>query len=454
MIRVSTTKTPRGAESARDAENDYAGVAVPEHAKRGAGSISVVLIGIVTAFFFPAVGGTYLRTYGAAATWTGLAIGFVMLIGLVLVVAATAARQGLTAELITRGCGFGYVGTLLTTLIYAVTFIILGATEAQILANAAGELVPGVPVQVWYVVVGALFIPLTWYGMRFLPRMMWVTLPIYVILLAVALVVAASRAGHGSVPTPGVHGPLAVIGVLSGLSGIVGLNPFEASDYARFIPARRFRASIPVAVLLPYALMFFVAYPMGMFFATASGGRTDPAVYFTMFLGLGFGVLLAWISQVRINVTNVHLASIALTTISDRLASSRLGRRFWSVVVSAVIVTLMFGDVLGNILVFLAWNGVFLLAWAGSVVSDLVVVRRWLRIVAREIEYREDRIRRVNPVGVTSLLTGCALGTVLLLAGGPVVSGLSPYIAFVVAFAAHGIMAYATGGRYYVRSSG
>lgn len=457
---MSSTRADAGSStSAQDVENDYAGVAVPDHAKRGPGAVSVVLLGIVTAFFFPAVGGTYLRTYGAQATWIGLAIGFGILISLVLVVSATASRQGLTAELITRGCGYGYVGTVLTTLIYAVTFIIMAATEAQILANAAVQLVPDIPVHVWYVVVGAVFIPLTWYGMRFLPRMMWVTMPVYAVLVTAALLVAVTRTGDSATLAPAgtTHGALGVIGVLAGLSGIIGLNPFEASDYTRFIPARRFRSAVPLALLLPYALMFFVAYPMGMFFATVSGGSTDPAVYFTMFLGLGFGVLLAWVSQVRINVTNVHLASIALTTVSERLAPSRPsswkpGRKFWSVIVSGVTVTLMFADVLGNILVFLEWNGVFLLAWAGSIVSDLVVVRRLLRVVPTSIEYRESHIRRVNPVGVTALVVGCLIGTALLLAGGPVLSGLSAYIGFLAAAVVHAVLAYVTGGRYYTRA--
>lgn len=175
----------------RDAAEDYARTAVPEHAKRGAGSVSTVLFGIVTAFFFPTVGSSYYQAYGASATWIGLAIGFLVLIALVLPVTAVASKQGLTAELITRGCGYGYIGTVLTTLIYAVTFIILAAVEAQILANAAAQLIPFLPVEFWYAFVGLLFIPLTWYGMRLLPVMMWVSLPVYIILVG-----AARRGGH------------------------------------------------------------------------------------------------------------------------------------------------------------------------------------------------------------------------------------------------------------------
>lgn len=241
-----------------------------------------------------------------------------------------------------------------------------------------------------------------------------------------------------------------MVGVLAALAGIIGLNPFEASDYARFIPGRRFWRTSVVSVVLPYAAMFFVAYPLGMLFTIATGGATDPAVYFPTLLGLGFGVLLAWVSQVRINLTSIHLGSIALTSVGERVLPWRVGRRVWTVVICVATMSLMFGDVLGNVLVFLDWNGVFLFAWAGSIVADLLVVRRWLKIVPRAIEYRETHIRNVNPVGVTALLAASAIGSVLLAAGGPVISGLSAYIALFIAAVIHVLLAHITNGKYYV----
>lgn len=79
-------------------ENDYARSRVPDSAKRGAGSILSVLVGFVTAFFFPLIGGLYLTRNGAAATWVGLSISFCILIVLALIVSRTASREGLTSN--------------------------------------------------------------------------------------------------------------------------------------------------------------------------------------------------------------------------------------------------------------------------------------------------------------------------------------------------------------------
>ncbi len=95
--------------------NDFARMRVPDEAKRSAASVMTVLIGFVTAFFFPLVGGLFLVQYGAAATWIGLAISFVVLTVLALTVARVASREGLTSELLTRGAGFGTVGSMLNS---------------------------------------------------------------------------------------------------------------------------------------------------------------------------------------------------------------------------------------------------------------------------------------------------------------------------------------------------
>lgn len=157
----------------------------------------MVLAGIITAFFFPATGGQYLLGYGAAATFIGLAIGFLLLTGLTLIVSSAASREGLTSDLLTRGCGYGYLGSALTCLIYAFTFCIYAGLEGQILASSLHSVLH-IPIGILYVAAGVLFIPLTWYGMSQLSWTMWLSFPLYLVLLVVAIVRALNR--HGGFP--------------------------------------------------------------------------------------------------------------------------------------------------------------------------------------------------------------------------------------------------------------
>ena len=456
MVTPQQDTEPTG-QPASD-RDDFAQKRVPESAKRGAGSVLGVLVGFVTAFFFPLVGGLYLQTSGAAATWVGLTISFVVLIVLALVVTRVASREGLTSELLTRGAGFGSAGSALTTIIYAGTFVIYAGTEGQILASSI-DLLWDLPDNLWYVIVGLIFLPMAWQGISVMAKILIWTIPLYAILLVTAIVLASGRQENmlgqmfTAMPAGATGGVVGVVAVLAGLAGTVGINPFEASDYNRFIKASEFRRKALLSVVLPYALLFFIAIPLGMYFTLATG-EYDPSIYFVGLLGLLPGVALAWISQIRVNLTNLHISSVAFTSGAEVAGGGRLGRRFWLVVVTLASIALMMLDVLGNLAIFLEWTGIFLLAWVACVVADLVVVRGRLQIVTGEIEYRAGYIRRYNPVGVTALLVGTIVASgVWLLAGNPIVSGLAAYMGFCVSFVVHVAMAVATKGRTYFADS-
>ena len=128
-VHHGTAATPE--ERARLRE-DYVRERLPAARRRSGGAVMMVLVGIITAFFFPTTGGDYLLSYGAAATWIGLAIGFVLITGLTLVTTSAAAREGLNSDLLTRGCGYGYAGSAVTALLYGATFVIYAALEGQI----------------------------------------------------------------------------------------------------------------------------------------------------------------------------------------------------------------------------------------------------------------------------------------------------------------------------------
>ncbi|WP_449434607.1 purine-cytosine permease family protein [Pseudomonas putida] len=438
--------------------DDYARTRVPEHAKRGAGAVLSVLVGFVTAFFFVLVGGLFLNKSGATATWIALIVSFVMLIVLTLIVSHTAAKEGLTGELLTRGAGFGAAGSVLTTLIYAGTFVIYAATEGQILAHSIDQ-IWDLPDRLWYVIVAVIFLPMAWNGISSMTKIMSWTIILYVILLAWAIVAAWQKnAGmpegfFTAMPSGAVGGVVGVVAIMSALAGTVGINPFEAADYNRFIRASDFKRKAIYSVVLPYALLFFGAIPLGMYF-TLITHSADPSIYFVGLLGLIPGVVLAWVSQIRVNLTNLHVSSVAFTSGSEIVGAQKLGRRFWLLAVTVACIGLMWFDVLGNLYVFLQWTGIFLLSWVACVVADITVVRGLLKIVTGPIEYRTSKIRRYNLVGITALLAGVSIASYLWLAvSDPLVNGLCAYIGFAVAFVLHVVLAVATKGRTYFADS-
>lgn len=254
-----------------------------------------------------------------------------------------------------------------------------------------------------------------------------------------------------AIPAGAVGGVAGVIAIVSALSGTVGINPFEASDYNRFIKAEDFKRKAWLTVILPYALLFFGAMPLGMYFTLATGS-TDPAIYFIGLIGLLPGVALAWVSQVRVNLTNIHVSSVAFASGSELVGAKILGRRFWVLGVTAASIALMWFNVLGNLYVFLQWTGIFLLSWVACVVADITVVRGLLKIVTGEIEYRTSHIRKYNWVGIVAMLTGTISASLIwMYSQDQMLSDLSAYIGFVIAFCVHVTMAIVTKGKTYFK---
>jgi hypothetical protein len=85
-------------------------------------------------------------------------------------------------DLLTRGAGFGYIGSTITSLIYASFTFIFFALEAAIMAYAL-ELAFGLPPAWGYLVCAVVVIPLVTYGVTAISRLQAWTQPLWLLLL-------------------------------------------------------------------------------------------------------------------------------------------------------------------------------------------------------------------------------------------------------------------------------
>src|SRR5699024_4677910 len=63
----------------------------------------------------------------------------------------------------------------------------------------------------------------------------------------------------------------------------------------------------------------------------------------------------------------------------------------------------------------LTFQGVFLLSWAAVLVTDALVVKRFLKIGPAYYEARQSNLHKWNPVGTVSLIIASVLGTIAAL---------------------------------------
>src|SRR6267378_2710894 len=138
-------------------------------------------IGAVSFLALEAIGGSIAINYGFVnATAAILVVGaLIFLTGLL--IAYYAATYGVDIDLLTRGAGFGYIGSTITSLIYASFTFLFFAIEAAIMSLAL-EMCFGVPLYAGYVVSSLIVIPLVTHGITFISRFQLWTQPIWIVL--------------------------------------------------------------------------------------------------------------------------------------------------------------------------------------------------------------------------------------------------------------------------------
>jgi hypothetical protein len=184
--------------------------------------VSVTALGAISFLALEAIGGAITLTYG-----TTNAVSAILVVGLLIFLTGVpicyyASRYGVDIDLLTRGAGFGYIGSTATSLIYASFTFIFFALEAAIMAKAL-ELLTGLPLAWSYVISSVIVIPLVFHGITFISRFQLWTQPFWLLLQILPLVaifiadfsMIENWAHYESVHPPHSQSPRA-----SGLAGI------------------------------------------------------------------------------------------------------------------------------------------------------------------------------------------------------------------------------------------
>ncbi|MGI3778266.1 MAG: purine-cytosine permease family protein, partial [Janthinobacterium lividum] len=177
---------------------DYALRFTAKAARRwSAGRVANTALGAISFLMLEAIGGTLTLRYGFANVVPAVLLVSVLIFLTGVPISYHAARFGVDIDLLTRGAGFGYFGSTLTSLIYASFTFIFFALEAVILAATLHAWL-GVPEWAGCIVCAAVVIPMVTHGVTFIGRLHLVTQPVWVALNVLPFVFVL-RANPGSV---------------------------------------------------------------------------------------------------------------------------------------------------------------------------------------------------------------------------------------------------------------
>jgi len=464
---------------ARETMEDYALRFTP-HSFRKWSELRVAntAFGAASFLVLEAVGATLLVEYGFVnAFWAILATGLVIFLA-GLPISRVAAQHGVDMDLLTRGAGFGYIGSTVTSLIYASFTFIFFALEAAIMAYAL-DLAFDIPPAWGYLVCALVVIPLVTHGVTVISKLQVWTQPLWIVLLVVPYVwvfqknpgVLQGLTGYAGAAGNGGRFDVALFGAAMTVGIALITQMGEQVDYLRFMPERtaanrvRWWAGVliggpgwvvpGVVKMLGGALLAYLAISH----AVPVDRAVDPnqmylAAYEYVFPRATWAIaataLLVVVSQLKINVTNAYAGSLAWSNFFARLTHSHPGRVVWVVFNTLIALMLMELNVFSALGKVLALYSNIAISWMMAVVVDLVV-NKPMGWSPKGIEFKRAHLYDVNPVGVGAMGLASVLSIAAYLgAFGPLAQAFSAVIAMATAFVASPVIAWWTKGKYYL----
>lgn len=430
-----------------------------------------------------------LEALGGAIT---LSYGFTNAVAAILVVSAIlfitglpicyyASRYGVDIDLLTRGAGFGYLGSTITSLIYASFTFIFFAIEAAILASAL-EALFSIPLYAGYIISSLLVIPIVTHGITFISKFQIASQPIWLALQILALIIIAvnefsSLQGwtefQGTQTAVSNNGSFNILlfGAASSILFALIAQIGEQVDYLRFLPVKQKENKrlwwmslimagpgwvfIGIVKLLIGSFIAYLAFTQGF----SAERAADPVYMYQITFNYltqspTFSLILAGIMviicQMKINVTNAYAGSIAWSNFFSRLTHNHPGRVVWLVFNVAIALLLMELGIYRALENILGVFAIVAVSWLGTIAADLTI-NRSLGLAPKYIEFKRSHLYDINPVGIGSLALSSVVGFLAYLGSfGETLQALTHFVTLAMTFLLAPFIAWATKGKYYI----
>ena len=435
-------------------------------------------LGSISFLALEAIGAVIAIDYGFSNAFFAIAFASAIIFLTGLPISYYAARYNIDIDLLTRSAGFGYVGSTITSLIYASFCFIFFALEAAIMAQAL-KLYFQLPLYLGYLFCSIIIIPIVFYGITLINRLQFWTQPLWIILMVWPFVMVLIKEPNvianfsefsGRVSQSHEFNPY-YFGIATGISLSLIAQIGEQVDYLRFMPDKRvenrWRWWFSVVLAGPgWIILGFAKQIAGAFLAflvivngLAISRAKEPVEMFFMAYryvfdnpetALAISTLFVIISQIKINVTNAYAGSLAWSNFFSRVTQTHPGRVVWLVFNIAIALLLMELGVFNVLEKILGLYSNVAIAWIGAIVADLVI-NKPLKLSPPIVEFKRGHLYDFNPVGFGSMLIA-SVAAIVAFSGalGDYVQAYSALIALILSLILSPLIAIITRGKYYL----
>lgn len=434
----------RRTDSTND-KDDYGTQRVPGDWRFGSWSSAWSWMGLSTAIAYPLTGALLTLAFGAIPVMIGFLISMVLVGFGVYFTSMKSANEGIGKDLMSRST-YGYYGSAFNTLFVGIYLVILFSLETSVIAGSLAEYLPAVPYWLLVLLIIAVFVPLGIYGMVWISKIQTFTFVLYVVGIGFIFtglfsgwsdLTSAAFAGEWWKLNPN-HIPVSWMTIIAATGAWMGafgfMNIFASTDITRMTHRSERKKIAVLQVIINSVINSFLIGTMGIFFLASSNGvNPDPGVTFVWVLG-PLGLLLVFVTQLRGNVMNMYLGTLAFDNVLAQIIRKSYLRSWLLlpfVIIGFIMVVSPFLQYFSTIATF---AGVVFASWVGSTFGEALLVRPRYKI-PKWSEFRRAYLPNINWIGFTSLIIPIIIGMMATIGvWGDVLKASSVFVSLLLAF--------------------
>lgn len=399
---------------------DFSKQPVPAAHKMGKFSLTMAWWGCCSAMFWLVLSATLAEAYGTINTILGMFAAVLTYTAICRVLNTYAMKTGTSVSLFSRLL-FGTRGSALATLIFSVTATYYAVFESSVIAVAATYQFPTLSYPVAVLLVILISAPLVFGDVQtWLNKLNGILLPFYIIGLVVLVYVTIDQYGYSNdwlfAPPAKGDAPQGWWNVYVSYLGVWTLImvSFDYSRFARY-EDRKFHLRMNFGAIF-WTTTFLISGVIGIFLVKSLPpgeqiSETSSVKAVIMLTG-GLGLFWVWVTQTRINSANFYMAVMNLSAFSRLSLKRPLPKVVAAAIIIGIVYALMLADIFHVMLVSLAYQGIFVVAWVAVALSHILFRAPKEPMDAAGGE--DEDYPAYNPRGLTAWFAAVAIGIALM----------------------------------------
>lgn len=352
--------------------DDYALSRVPQKERKHWFGIATMRFGQISAlsqFLLGAALGFGMDFW--TAFWA-ITLGAVILEVVAILVGIAGMREGLSTTLLVRWAGFGKIGSILLSLIIAISMVGWFGIQNEVFANGLHQILGG-PVWAWSIVTGISVTLIVLFGILSLGITAYITVPLFMLVVFYSIGTTLSHYSFGeliSMPAPGPTIPLAV-----GASMVAG--GFIAGAIITPDMSRYNRSAMDVIKQTVVGITFgeYVIGLIGVILAHVA--KTSDVISIVMSTSGVIGTIVLITATLKINDWNLYSSSLGIVNLIDLGFGKRVNRTVVTIILGIFGTLLSVMGILSQFESFLLLLGVALPPVGGILTAEYFLVRRF-----------------------------------------------------------------------------